>query len=292
MKLTEILPSVKAGASGCPNCGGVGIVLDEVFANTRTNALSLCVCVKEHCYICSANEKPPFLVFDETQNKMIPCFCHEARIKISNLEKLLERSKIPPKYKYKFLTSIDNNSHVSFLVAHDWARDLVVNWNNNSYWMQKEAGKQGMYLSGGTGSGKTHLACIILNELIFRYGVDCRYAKITVDFLNALKDTYQKDSEYHGQERNIEMEFAEVDVLVIDDFGVQKETEWVNAKLYDLIDRRYEKGRITLLTSNFPLSDLKEKGANRIYSRLCEMIYEIKLDCPDFREKFHLHGPR
>jgi len=84
------------------------------------------------------------------------------------------------------------------------------------------------------------------------------------------------------------MEFADIDVLVIDDFGVQKDSDWVNSKLYDLIDSRYEKEKITLLTSNSPLSDWKEKGEGRVYSRLCEMTHEIKLECPDYRLKFQM----
>ena len=102
-----------------------------------------------------------------------------------------------------------------------------------------------------------------------------------------LNGTYQKDSEFYGQESLIELEIANVDVLVIDDFGVQKETEWANSKLYDLIDHRYESDKLTLLTSNLELSELREMGEGRIYSRLLEMTRELKLECPDYREKFH-----
>ncbi|HRG48537.1 MAG TPA: ATP-binding protein [Leptospiraceae bacterium] len=288
MILDGILKNIKTGDYSCPYCKGVGIVLDEMITGSRTGSLGLCSCVTEHCVKCPAKAKAPYLVYEESLNKMIPCFCQEARLTRNRLDKIIDASNIPPRYKYRFLNSMDvsGNNMISLFVAHDWANELINNWDNPAHWKDKP--KQGMYLSGGTGSGKTLLACIILNELIFRYGVKCRYAKISKDFLNALKDTYQKDSEYHGQERSIEMEFADIDVLVIDDFGVQKDSDWVNSKLYDLIDSRYEKEKITLLTSNSPLSDWKEKGEGRVYSRLCEMTHEIKLECPDYRLKFQM----
>jgi DNA replication protein DnaC len=286
MKLNKILPEFQSGDADCQICNSVGLYFDEQVSNSNTGSLSICSCVLNHCKACPAKGKPPFRVFDPSQNIMLPCFCHEAREKYFNLSKVLESSNIPQKYKYKFFGSIDTSGEggITLMTALDWAEDLVKYWNHETHW--KKNLKQGMYLTGNVGSGKTLLACIILNELIFRYNIKCMYAKINKDFLNALKDTYQKDSESHGRERNIEMEFAEVDVLVIDDFGVQKESEWANSKLYDLIDGRYEREKITLLTSNLPLIDWKEKGEGRVYSRLCEMAHEIKIDCPDYREKF------
>jgi DNA replication protein DnaC len=216
---------------------------------------------------------------------MIPCYCHEARLYYTKLKKNIEEARIPVKYSYKFMNHIDSSSDqtMSILAAMDWATDLIKHWDNHEYW--KNHPKRGMYLTGAPGSGKSLIACVILNELIFRYNIRCLYAKISKDFLSALKDTYQKDSEFHGQERSIEQEFADVDVLVVDDFGVQKESEWANAKLYDLIDSRYEREKITLLTSNLPLKDWKDKGLGRVYSRLTEMTKEIELLCSDYRAK-------
>ncbi len=285
MKLDKIL-SLRAGEKDCKICNSVGLGFDEILSREeKVSALSLCSCVEDFCKNCEAKGKAPFLKFDSELNKMIPCLCHEARINITKYSQLFLNSNIPTKYRYKLFENIDTVSGgISLMAALDWAEELVQNWNNIEHW--KRFQKKGMYLTGNTGTGKTMLACIILNELIFRYQVKCMYAKISKDFLNALKDTYQKDSEFHGQERNIEMEFLHVDILVIDDFGVQKESEWANSKLYDLIDGRYEREKITLLTSNLPLFDWKEKGLGRVYSRLIEMTKEIKLDCLDYREKF------
>ncbi|PJZ68111.1 DNA replication protein DnaC [Leptospira perolatii] len=223
------------------------------------------------------------MVFDESQNRMMPCVCHNARLESDRIEFLIRKAGIPPRYKYRTLDRMDT-SELSFLIAHDWAADLVLKW--------KELGKsaQGLYLWGGTGSGKTLLACAILNELVFRYGMECKYAKINRDFLSTLRDTYQKDSELHGMEKTIERQFSEVEVLVLDDFGANKESDWANSKLYDLIDSRYEQEKLTILTSNISLSAWKETAEGRIFSRLMQMTKEIHLDCPDYRVSHSVHG--
>ena len=276
--------AVRAGVKNCTVCGGVGFVYEEIVSGTVSGALSLCSCVGRTCMSCYSKGRAPYLQYDSVSDKMLPCECHEARIEIQKIESQLLKSKIPPKYKYKFLSSISTEGNrMSLLIAHDWANDLLQNWQNQVHWKNR---RKGMYLWGGTGSGKTLLACAILNELIFRYGTTCRYAKINKDFLSALKDTYQKDSINHGMERSIEEEFANIDVLVIDDFGVQKESEWVNAKLYDLIDSRYEKQKTTLLTSNTPPDEWKALGEGRVYSRLKEMTQDLHIECEDYRLKF------
>ena len=279
MLLTELIQS-KDGISGCNICGGVGLYLEEFVKGSRTSEIVLCSCLSEHCKTCNSKGSSPYMDYDEEQDVMIPCLCQKSRYHLSKLDHVLKKSNIPPRYKFKSLAQLDTNE-LSFLAAYDWASTLVQEWKNN------KAELRGMYLYGGTGSGKTLLACSILNELIIRFGVKCKYAKINKDFLSALRDTYSTDSDLHGRERSIETEFAEVDVLVIDDFGVQKDSDWANAKLYDMIDARYEKNKITLLTSNHPLAEWKEKGEGRLYSRLYEMTREIHLECADYRMKSH-----
>ncbi|MDX1959274.1 MAG: ATP-binding protein [Leptospiraceae bacterium] len=286
MKLDFLLPNLKAGLADCPNCAGVGLVLDEIVPNSRNAMMEVCYCVKDYCYKCSSKGNPPYLSYDPDQNRMLPCYCHQARVTLSEMEKRFKAAKIPPKYQFKFLDTMDmrtNNpdENLKLLVVQDWARGLIESFP------KKQNELQGMYLYGGPGTGKTHIACTILNELIIRYGAECRYAKITKDFLSALRDSYQKESENYGQEKGIEEEFATIDVLVIDDFGVQKDTDWANAKLYDLIDSRYENQKLTLLTSNQPLAEWKDKAEGRVFSRLCEMVMEMPINCSDYRLRYH-----
>lgn len=284
MKLTEH-SKIREGKSTCLICGGVGFTLEPNIPGSKSSVLSICSCISDECRKCESKGKPPYLTYDVAIEKLIPCFCHNGRVELNKLENLIQKSNIPAKYRFKFLSDVNlsDKNNLSLYAAHDWANSLISHLNDFDYWEKNQQDRKGMYLWGGTGSGKTLIACIILNELIFKYGIECRYAKINMDFLNAVKDTYQKDSEFHGQERSILLDFAAVDVLVLDDFGVQKDTEWALSKLYDLIDSRYEEEKLTLLTSNSSIADWKEKGYGRIYSRLYEMTRELHLDCPDYR---------
>ncbi|TGM97366.1 ATP-binding protein [Leptospira dzoumogneensis] len=279
MNLYKLSP-VREGSPNCKFCAGVGFFLEENVKNSSSGILLLCSCVGESC---PCGGKAPYMVYDESQNRMLPCVCHNARIELAKVEYLVKKAGIPSKYKYRTLKSMDT-THLSFLAAYDWAETLVDKWNSSG------TIRQGLYLWGATGSGKTLLACGILNELILRYGTECRYAKINRDFLSTIRDSYQKESELHGMEQTIKKQFTDVEVLVLDDFGANKESDWANSQLYDLIDARYEEEKVTILTSNIQAKDWKDKAEGRIYSRLLEMAEIIHLDCPDYRESHNVFG--
>ena len=69
-----------------------------------------------------------------------------------------------------------------------------------------------------------------------------------------------------------------VEVLILDDIGAQKRTEWETAKLDSLIDYRYEHQSDTVFTTNLDIKDLSP----RVASRLSEGNV-VKLETPDFR---------
>ncbi|WP_167884859.1 ATP-binding protein [Leptospira fluminis] len=286
MNLKNLTP-IRAGSPGCRICEGVGFLLEENVQNSSSGVLVLCSCMSEACGACPSRGRAPFMIYDESQNRMMSCVCHDAREEMNRIESLVKKAGIPAKYRYRTLDSLDMNipttSEQGFFIAHDWASHLVREWDRLG------SLRQGLYLWGNTGSGKTLLACAILNELILRYGLECKYAKINRDFLSTIRDTYQKDSQIHGMEQTIKKQFMEVEVLVLDDFGANKESDWANSQLYDLIDSRYEEERVTILTSNISLADWKDKAEGRIFSRLMEMTKEIHLDCSDYRVSHAVH---
>jgi DNA replication protein DnaC len=172
--------------------------------------------------------------------------------------------------------NITGSENFLFAIDHVYAVIKEYPKNKNTY---------GLYLYGRTGTGKTLLSCIILNEMIRLYQIPVKYAKISRDILGKIRDTFNPQSEYYGEGRKIEEELANIEILVIDDFGVQKDSPWVNNVLYDLIDSRYEKNLLTILTSNEPMDSWKEISNGRVFSRLKEMCLEIHLDAEDYRLK-------
>jgi DNA replication protein DnaC len=77
---------------------------------------------------------------------------------------------------------------------------------------------------------------------------------------------------------------------VLDDFGVQRGTEWETEMLYDLIDARYGEGNFTIVTTNQSRSELEDSGG-RVFSRLVEMCFLVDMQGQDYR-KFLLEEGR
>lgn len=114
-------------------------------------------------------------------------------------------------------------------------------------------------LVGPVGTGKTHLAVSALKRMILQYGAQGRF----IDFLfllSQLRDVYARK----GSEESILAPLREADVLLIDELGKGRaENEWQLEKLDDLINSRYNSGRVTILTSNYLPPELSyEMGRN------------------------------
>ena len=271
--------AVRFGEQDCRICNGLGHIFDPFGGGKDRGAFVLCDCMKQK----AKSNDFPYLYYDDSTNTMLPCPARDARLAIEKIHRLQRDSGIPDRYKWKFISSIDiysegsgsGQKNPSLLIALDIAIDTINLFGTGNM--------QGMYLHGPTGSGKTLLSCFVLNELIRLYLVPVRYAKISRDVLGKLRASFNPNSEIYGEGRKIEEELANVQALVIDDFGVHKETEWVNSVLYDLIDARYENNLLTIITSNEPMEALKEISNKRIYSRLREMCSEIHMDMPDYR---------
>ncbi len=115
-------------------------------------------------------------------------------------------------------------------------------------------------LVGPVGSGKTYLGVCALKDLIWHYGHNGKF----IDFqalIHKIRDSYTKNL----SEDEIMEPLRRVDVLMIDEFGKGRaEKEWENEKLDDLVNSRYNNGRVTILTTNYVPKHL---SINQIHSR-------------------------
>jgi len=116
-------------------------------------------------------------------------------------------------------------------------------------------------LLGQTGLGKTHLALGIGWEWIGR-GKTVLYYHV-VDLLNALRDGYRHPGE---ADYSYIITFAKnCTLLILDDLGVQKETEWADEQLDFIIDFRYERYKPLVVTTNLALDKLTPRIADRLW---------------------------
>ena len=162
----------------------------------------------------------------------------------------------------------------------------------------------GLLLVGGIGTGKTHLAVGILKELIAARGSACLfydYRELLKQIQNSYNDSVQ------ATELQVLRPVFEAEVLLLDELGAVKPSEWVWDTVSLILNTRYNDNRTTIITTNFAdepaagatrsssLSParaaareetLGDRIGERMRSRLHEMCRVVKMDGPDFRQKF------
>ncbi|HEY7789815.1 MAG TPA: ATP-binding protein [Vicinamibacterales bacterium] len=148
--------------------------------------------------------------------------------------------------------------------------------------------ERGLFLLGQPGVGKTHLSVAILKAVIRRSGARGLFYD-TRDLLRVIRSTY--DPVNRTSELDILKPVMTADLLVLDDLGAEKTSEWVEETLNLIVNTRYNERRTTIFTSNFddkpdhtdPDSLLFRIG-HRMRSRLHEMCEFLHIDGADYRE--------
>lgn len=136
-------------------------------------------------------------------------------------------------------------------------------------------------LTGQTGCGKTHLAIALLAEYPCIDATDPVFITVP-ELLLKIRTCFSTKATLTEEE--LINNYASCEVLVLDDLGAEKESDFVIVTLYLIIDRRNRYGRKTIITTNLSLSEIEEKLGARIASRLSEMKI-IKINMPDWRKK-------
>jgi DNA replication protein DnaC len=147
---------------------------------------------------------------------------------------------------------------------------------------------RGLFLDGQPGVGKTHLAVAVLKAIIDQSHASGLFYD-TRDLLRVIRSTY--DPSIRTTELEVLRPVMNTQVLVLDDLGAEKTSEWVEETMNLIVNTRYNERRMTLFTSNYldvpddsdPNSLLFRIG-HRMRSRLHEMCDFIEMDGADYRE--------
>lgn len=219
-----------------------------------------------------------------------PCDCrNEARVSA-----LLKRARIPRRYQHCSFESYHTDfsgADASLVYGHVIAQRFV-----DGYPATTE--EQGLLVTGSIGVGKTHLAVSILRSLIVEKGAHGLFC----DYRELLKEIQHS---YNPQVATTELEILrpvfDAEVLVLDELGASKPTEWVWDTVAHILNTRYNDKRTTIITTNYadaPAGSgataaqraareetLGDRIGERMRSRLAEMCVTVQMQGADFRQK-------
>lgn len=179
----------------------------------------------------------------------------------------------------------ENSSFDNFVVTKENENSIQILSNYIEAYLQNKT-RQGLFISGKCGIGKTHLATAIANALI-QNNIPMIFGTLS-SLLDKIKETYKSDN--YTEMEYIQM-YSEVDMLIIDDLGKEKISEWVLEKLFVIINNRYNNYLPVIITTNYDKEELSRRlNVNQndsmvesIISRLYEMCGGIEIKGEDYR---------
>ena len=207
---------------------------------------------------------------------------------LARTESLLNAARIPKRYEHCELSNFEfDGPHRALASARMAACKFVEEYPVDS---------TGLLLIGSIGVGKTHLAVGIVRELILSKGIACLF----YDYRELLK---QIQNSYNDSVKATELDVLrpvfDTEVLVLDELGAVKPTEWVWDTVSLILNTRYNDNRTTIITTNFddkaagvvagPRGAAREETlgdriGERMRSRLHEMCRIVKMEGQDFRQ--------
>ena len=214
--------------------------------------------------------------------RAVRCECWRA----SNIDRLLAEARIPKRYQH---CSLDN------FVGYENERLLNAVARARRFAEAFPVVDKGLFLIGPPGIGKSHLAVAVLKQVMVTRGARGLFYDVR-DLLKIIRSTYSPDVK--ATEADVLRPVMTAELLVLDDIGAEKTSEWVEETLNLIVTTRYNERRLTIFTSNYeekedrsdPDSLLARVGF-RMHSRLYEMCEFLEFDGADYRHRPPNAGP-
>ena len=174
-----------------------------------------------------------------------------------------------------------------YTFEHDCGNDSVMHKAHKyvERWHECFENNIGLLLFGPVGTGKTFFAGCIANALLDQCVpvLMTNFSKI----INTLSGMYSEDKNAYIESLN------SYDLLIIDDLGIERNTEYVLEQIYSVIDARYRSRKPMIITTNLGLNDIKNTASTDIrYARICDRILEICQPIPFTGKNYRLEKAR
>lgn len=185
----------------------------------------------------------------------------------AQVQRLMQRAGIPPRFQTRTLDGYQveqPGQHRALALARRYAKQFA----------EIRAKGTCLVFSGNRGTGKTHLACGIANAVM-----GDGYSALFVaagEVVRKVRATWRKDSPI--TEADAINQFAEIDLLIIDEVGVQYGTEGEQIVLFEVINRRYERLMPTIILTNLPIERPKDGDGRERQMSLADYLGERAVD--------------
>jgi DNA replication protein DnaC len=228
----------------------------------------------ELCSICGGNGFVHPAKADGTIDwgEIVPCHCQENKLSEERANRYLKYCALPAESEKMTLKSFEVGVNKELKRALEYA-DALSNEIDGVKWLT---------LCGPTGCGKTHLAVGVCHKWLAR-GKVARYGFVPL-LLKELRDGYELMGEYSY--RNRFEALCQIPLLVLDDLGVEKASEWAQEQLQTVVHYRGFYGLPLVVTTNRPLDQLKGDAEGRIASRLKRETWcrVVNITAPEYKQ--------
>ena len=237
-----------------------------------------------YCGQCNTRKEREIIWFDGIPNKvpvMCKCRAEEERLKKEQMQKeeemrSIQRAKVSSMMDDTFRTAcfanyqIRNGNERHLKVAKKYCIEFSKMYERN----------QGLLFWGTVGTGKSYTAACIANYLL-----EANTSVVMTSFVRILQEMQGFDRE---REETFTNKLNSVKLLIIDDLGAERSTDYALEKVYGIIDNRYRAKKPLILTTNLTLRQMQEATDiryARIYDRIFEMCYPMEFSGVSWRKR-------
>lgn len=254
--------------------------MKQILDNIESNAPQFENCYKGqdglwYCKTCGGKRQTK--IFPLGKERIVPCVCECIRKEQETEEDKRIQEEIERKRRFCF----DKKAMHNWTFKNDkydyHQIDIAKRYVNNFDDMKLQG--IGLLFWGDVGNGKSYTAGCIANELLNKgYSVKMTSIPALVDKLQGMFD---------GKDRFINT-LSKYDLLIIDDLGVERKTEYMQEMVYSIIDARYRSGLPMIITTNLSNEELKYTDnvtLQRVYDRVLERCTPVRFEGASYRKK-------